>query len=290
MLTGDNARTAAAVARRVGIPPRRVVAGVLPSQKAEKVKELQGHIELSSLEANPSQNENEQRRVALLANEAHRTYHRPRCVAMVGDGVNDAPALAQADLGIAIGAGSDIALEAADMVLVRSKLSDVVAALHLSSTIFRRIQLNFLFSIGYNCLSIPLAAGLFFALTGKPLAPFVSGAAMALSSVSVVTSSLLLRRYQPPPLTAQGQSRAGSLREKLGRYLGIVRTRASVLAELEEQRAIGDSARALVIQGFVESCGSLRGGSCDCQIRGVKCLCRNCSRCAKLPGTSVLEP
>jgi Cu+-exporting ATPase len=162
MLTGDHLRTAHAIGHLVGIDEVR--AGVLPDQKAGVVKELQ--------------------------QEGHR-------VAMVGDGINDAPVLAQADLGIAIGHGTDIAMETADIALVRDDLRLVAQAIRLSSATLRNIKQNLFFAFIYNVLGIPLAAGALYPLTHTLLHPAIAAAAMAFSSISVVTNALRLRAYRP---------------------------------------------------------------------------------------------
>ncbi|MDR9501894.1 MAG: heavy metal translocating P-type ATPase [Desulfurivibrionaceae bacterium] len=163
MLTGDNEKTARAIAAEAGID--RVIAGVLPDHKAQEVKRLQ---------------------------------EEGRVVAMVGDGINDAPALATADLGIAMGTGIDVAIESGDVVLMKGNLDGVVTALALSRATMTNIKQNLFWAFAYNIIGIPVAAGVLYIFGGPTLNPMIAGAAMALSSVSVVTNALRLRFYRSP--------------------------------------------------------------------------------------------
>jgi Cu+-exporting ATPase len=170
MLTGDNARTAAAIARQAGVS--RVLAEVLPEHKAAEIRRLQAE---------------------------------GRKVGMVGDGINDAPALAAADVGLAIGTGTDVAIEAADITLISGSLAGVVTAISLSRATMRNIRQNLFFALAYNGIGIPVAAGILYPLLGIRLSPVIAAAAMALSSLSVVTNANRLRGYHPAPLPPAGQ-------------------------------------------------------------------------------------
>ena len=164
MLTGDNRLTAEAIAREVGLDAQSVIADVMPADKERHVRELQDG---------------------------------GACVAMVGDGINDSPALARADVGLAIGTGADIAKEGADVVLMRSDLTDVARAIELSRAVIRNIKQDLFWALFYNACGIPLAAGVFYPLLGWQLSPMFGAAAMSLSSICVVANALRLRGFKP---------------------------------------------------------------------------------------------
>ena len=161
MITGDNKRTAEAIGKEVGV--NRVLADVLPDEKESQIRKLQ---------------------------------QENKIVAMVGDGINDAPALAAADVGIAIGTGTDVAIETADIILINKNLQSVVLAIKLSKATMRTIKMNLFWAFGYNIILIPVAMGVLYPLFHVMLSPIFASAAMALSSVSVVSNSLLLKKVK----------------------------------------------------------------------------------------------
>ena len=222
MLTGDNKKTAAAIAREAGISEGNVVAGVLPDGKEEVIRRLQ----------------------------------QEGKVAMVGDGINDAPALTRADVGIAIGAGTDVAMDAADVVLVKSRLSDVPAAIRLSRATLRNIRENLFWAFCYNTLGIPLAAGAFIALWGWELNPMFGAAAMSLSSFCVVSNALRLnltgirnpKRYcrKPkayPPIQFEAQESEDTTMQKVMKIEGMMchRCEAHVVKALKAIEGVADA-------------------------------------------------
>jgi len=175
MITGDNARSAAAVAGQLGI--KEVLSEVLPEDKSNEIKRLQ---------------------------------QSGSKVAFVGDGINDAPALAQADVGIAIGSGTDVAIETGEIVLMKDDLLHVVAAIELSRKVISRIKLNIFWAFAYNVALVPVAAGALYPAFGITFRPELAGLAMALSSVTVISFSLLLKKYIPPSIQNRNRS------EKIG--------------------------------------------------------------------------
>lgn len=197
MLTGDNAKTAAVIQRQAGI--KRLLAEVLPQDKEREIRALQ---------------------------------EQGRKVAMVGDGINDAPALARADVGIAIGAGADIAIESADIVLMKSDLLDAATAIQLSKAVMTNIRQNLFWAFFYNSIGIPVAAGVFYAFGGLTLNPMIAAAAMSLSSVSVVSNALRLRWFKPQrqadsesaPHTIQPASLPEATTQTLNRSSTMVKT------------------------------------------------------------------
>jgi len=178
MITGDNRRTAEAVARQVGID--EVLAEVPPEEKAERVKALQ---------------------------------QRGGLVAMVGDGVNDAPALAQAQVGIAIGSGTDVAKETGDVILIKSDLMDVVTAIETGRATMRKVKQNLFWAFFYNSVGIPVASGILYPFTHQIVGPELAAFFMAVSSVSVTLNTLLLRRFRP---SSSGGGRGGDLLSRRG--------------------------------------------------------------------------
>jgi Cu+-exporting ATPase len=185
MITGDNRRTAEAIARQVGID--RVLAEVLPQDKAEEVKKLQA---------------------------------QGKQVAMVGDGVNDAPALAQSDVGMAIGSGTDVAKETGDVILIKDDLLDVVVALDVARATMRKVKQNLFWAFIYNTLGIPLGAGLLYPSMGLVVSPEMASALMAVSSVSVTLNTLLLRGYKPS--IGRGSARREDRSKDLSTTPGVV--------------------------------------------------------------------
>ena len=213
MLTGDNQRTAAAIQRKTGID--RVVAEVLPQDKEQEIRKLQA---------------------------------QGKVVAMIGDGINDAPALARANVGIAIGAGTDVAIESADIVLMKSDLLDAVTAIELSKAVIRNIKQNLFWAFLYNILGIPLAAGVFYSLLGWKLNPMFAAAAMSFSSVSVVTNALRLKLFRPQLAARQRKEESN---EALMKSEALsVQNIDRVLKIKENEKGVFTMTKKMIIEGM----------------------------------------
>jgi soluble P-type ATPase len=257
MITGDNRVTALALAQEVGIAAEHVIAGALPRDKAEKV--------------------------AALCDAGR------GAVAFVGDGINDAVALKRATVGVALGAGSKIAIAAANVVLLKSDLWDVACALDLSKAVFRRIQLNFVWALGYNVLGLPIAAGLFFPFSHIPAAPEVAGLAMALSSVSVVLSSLMLQLYRRPRFTDAGSGGGSRLAAAAAAAPLRQASRAALSAEEDEsapaltrnQASSTIDTTPLAFGGdvAVRDLSLLSVGACACDCANCMCNAESAGAC-----------
>ena len=180
MITGDNRRTAEAIARQVAID--RVLAEVLPQDKAEQVRQLQA---------------------------------QGKKVAMVGDGVNDAPALAQADVGMAIGSGTDVAKETGDVILIKDDIRDVLVALETAHATMRKVKQNLFWAFFYNVLSIPLGAGLLYPFAALVISPELAGLLMAISSITVTMNTLLLKGFRPSVRKGQSEGSQSAGRPSL---------------------------------------------------------------------------
>ena len=210
MLTGDNRVTAEAIRKELGI--EKAISDVLPTEKEANIRALQ--------------------------EQGHK-------VAMVGDGINDAPALTRADIGIAIGAGTDIAIESADVVLMKDSLEDVATAIDLSRAVVRNIHMNLFWAFFYNILGIPVAAGVLFPAFGLRLSPMIGSAAMSLSSVCVVTNALRLRFFKRKGMEPQvAEPPAASLPE-------INHPSVPVVQELNQQKGTIEMKKVLVVEGMM---------------------------------------
>jgi Cu+-exporting ATPase len=206
MLTGDNRPTAETIAREVGIS--HVIAEVRPDQKVAMIESLQrGTMGVPA--AAPKM-----LKAGAKAKHIKAKQTKAKIVAMVGDGINDAPALAQADVGIAIGTGTDVAIAASDITLISGDLQSIVTAIQLSRATMQNIRQNLFFAFIYNVAGIPIAAGILFPFVGWLLNPMIAGGAMAFSSVSVVTNALRLRNFQPKATTLAGRRLHQWLAEK----------------------------------------------------------------------------
>jgi len=214
MLTGDNQKTAEAIRKQLGM--KYAIAEVMPQDKEREIRKIQG---------------------------------TGRKVAMIGDGINDAPALARADVGIAIGAGTDVAIESADIVLIKSDLTDAVAAIQLSKSVLRNIKQNLFWALFYNSLGIPLAAGVFYPLLGWKLSPIFGAAAMSLSSVCVVSNALRLKLFKPR-YTQTGVSNNTDIKDDKGE---ITMTKTMIIEGMSCSHCSGRVEKALNALDGVEA-------------------------------------